>query len=861
MKTKEKILNHIQGKNIKFDALDDFATVAIASELNLSRTLVSEYLNELVKDKEVIRIKSRPVFFIPKNKLESIYQMSIDEEEFLSVDQLKKFIETHGRVLKDFDKAIGIEGSLNTAISLMKSALSYPSILPIMLTGNKGTGKKYLVSLMKEYLVNNNIWTAKSKYYSYDLSTTSLKMCMDDVLKIDKTNYINLVYISSVSSISMHEQNELAELLSKTTNTRIVLSSEENPVYLSPQLLFRLPVIANIPSLNSRSTDERKQFIAYFLKKEEEKLHKKIYLSCALLNYLIDIDFTYNINELSKTIITICANAYSEKSDCVKINLRHLPLNTIKNIPSVSKDDYVTVDQIMESSFCNKILETMNNLVELNKNDKKGFFADYKKDMRGLYEALEEKEPYTDDKIGIYEKLIAGILNNLEKSKNVHLPLNSIRVISRMVILEENSRSSLMRWQRSKQDGLKDLFNNLKSELENEYILEEKISDLINVSLNKEVSLVTRIFILLNINYYNSILQNQKMLGIILCHGISTASSIADAVNTLLERQIFEAIDMPLNTTADEIAQRVNNFVKENSYLNDLVLLVDMGSLERMDTLIENRINIGILNNISTASALNVGNMIVQNKDMEEILKNTSENSSSHYRLIHSRKYEKAIIIASDTGVSVSEKLVSLFKKSLPKKIDLVMSAYDYKRLRTNKSKDGIFEKYDVQLMISSKGLGIAGISIITLEEVMSFEKIDTLRNVLSSYLNDKELDMFETSLLKNFTLESIVNNLTILNPTKLLDDVSFAVDELQRNLNSSFQSHTIIGISMHICFLIERLIIRSELKINDDEEFVNNNADFVKVVNDSFERIYKTYNVQMPVSEMVYLFEYIEND
>lgn len=65
----------------------------------------------------------------------------------------------------------------------------------------------------------------------------------------------------------------------------------------------------------------------------------------------------------------------------------------------------------------------------------------------------------------------------------------------------------------------------------------------------------------------------------------------------------------------------------------------------------------------------------------------------------------------------------------------------------------------------------------------------------------------------------------------------------------------------MHICFLIERLIIRSELKINDDEEFVNKNANFVKAVNKSFERIYKTYNVQIPVSEMVYLFEYIEND
>lgn len=96
MKTKEKILNHILEKNVQLDVLDDFTTVSISNELNLSRTLVSEHLNEMVKEKEVIRIKSRPVFFIPKNKLESIYQISITEEEFLSVDQLKKYIEMYG---------------------------------------------------------------------------------------------------------------------------------------------------------------------------------------------------------------------------------------------------------------------------------------------------------------------------------------------------------------------------------------------------------------------------------------------------------------------------------------------------------------------------------------------------------------------------------------------------------------------------------------------------------------------------------------------------------------------------------------------------------------------------------------------
>ena len=80
--------------------------------------------------------------------------------------------------------------------------------------------------------------------------------------------------------------------------------------------------------------------------------------------------------------------------------------------------------------------------------------------------------------------------------------------------------------------------------------------------------------------------------------------------NTLLGTHIFEAIDMPLETRTEEVAERLNLFIRDNSYLHGLVLLVDMGSLEQLDQLVDNRMDIGILNNITTSLAINVGNMI-----------------------------------------------------------------------------------------------------------------------------------------------------------------------------------------------------------------------------------------------------------
>lgn len=110
--------------------------------------------------------------------------------------------------------------------------------------------------------------------------------------------------------------------------------------------------------------------------------------------------------------------------------------------------------------------------------------------------------------------------------------------------------------------------------------------------------------------------------------------------------------------------------------------------------------------------------------------------------------------------------------------------------------------------------------------------------------------------------MQSVMENITILNADKLLDYVSDSVSALQHTMGRKFQSKTIVGIYIHICFLVERLVTKTALeKYTDLSSFEKQHEDFIADVNRSFEVMLQHYHVKLPLSEIAYLFEYIEND
>ena len=84
--SKQQIYNYLQkmSQHFQLDRFSNFTTITISKELSISRSLTSQYLNELVKDDLVVKISSRPVYYLSKNALEQIYHVVLKQNEYIS---------------------------------------------------------------------------------------------------------------------------------------------------------------------------------------------------------------------------------------------------------------------------------------------------------------------------------------------------------------------------------------------------------------------------------------------------------------------------------------------------------------------------------------------------------------------------------------------------------------------------------------------------------------------------------------------------------------------------------------------------------------------------------------------------------
>ncbi|MBA1392687.1 AAA family ATPase, partial [Lactobacillus sp. XV13L] len=119
---KDRVLKQIEELN----GDESIETLKIARELNLSRSVVSHYLNQLVKENKVQKIQDRPV------KWRKITASSEKHAAFA-----------------DF---IGGQGSLKKIVEQVSAAAIYPPAgLNVLLTGKSGTGKSFLAKKIFAY--------------------------------------------------------------------------------------------------------------------------------------------------------------------------------------------------------------------------------------------------------------------------------------------------------------------------------------------------------------------------------------------------------------------------------------------------------------------------------------------------------------------------------------------------------------------------------------------------------------------------------------------------------------------------------------------------------------------------------------
>lgn len=118
----------------------------IAEQLKMERSNVSFELNNLVRSKKVIKIKTFPVRYLPVEIAERLCNKKWDTE-MMEVKGLEPFSgnpeQNHQHISTNpLELMIGAKGSLKKAISQAKAAVFYPpNGLHMLLLGPTGSGK------------------------------------------------------------------------------------------------------------------------------------------------------------------------------------------------------------------------------------------------------------------------------------------------------------------------------------------------------------------------------------------------------------------------------------------------------------------------------------------------------------------------------------------------------------------------------------------------------------------------------------------------------------------------------------------------------------------------------------------------
>lgn len=884
-RTQEEVLNYIKRQTKQFKQADSelFTAHYLAGEMNISRNSASQYLNEFTKAGYFLKINSRPVYFFHKETLEELYQIPISKDEFKGISELVLYLERSAHKKRNFEKAIGCDAGLSYEISQCRMAMEYPPEgLPMLLVGQNGTGKSLLAQLSYEYAADNRILEPdKCKFQVFrsllyggnqEEAKKQLFGWNGQPGLLDEENQ-EMLYIKDVHLLSREIQEQIALRLE---SKRIIFSGSPNIAEnISRVLLEKIPIIVRLPLLDNRSIAEKERLIISCFKQESNRIKRRIFISQKVLEILLNFHYENNIRQLKASIKTSCINAFQqgdENSGNLSVNAMHLPediLGAIRVTASFRETDQkmLDIDALNLNVNSDRELMLYESLIK--------HYDSYEKEQTSFSDMLDQgvkeanayfdylifEKNFSNEKIRAIERVLNQIFQTINEQYEISITANFAMVLAKIIYNRMRTGARKNQVESNLLERSEGLYQLLAKKCPQEMTVAVEITGLVQKNLEWEIRRFEMLMLIMKLHQYKEKIHGLDINAVIICHGYSTAGSIADVVNQTLGKRVFDSMDMPMDMNVSVIADKVKRYV-ESCQAKNIILLVDLGSLETLDSAVRQQFvgSLGIMNNVSTRLALDVGGKILQRMAVPEILEKASMENQVSYRLIEAQKKEDAILFVSELNSDVAEKVSRLFMNSLPRKIEISLVCYEYSALQNYKTSIG--SQYHILFVAGTIDPFFQNVPFVYLEDIISFKKIDTVNEYLEGYLDEAEREQFQRNLLKNFSLQNVIEYLTILNADKVLEFADDTLEQLQIALGQRFSAKTVIGLNIHICCMVERLVKKAPISSHiNEKEFVNRNSAFIDSVTKCFRNITSHYGVELPTSEIAYIYDYIYHD
>lgn len=869
---KGKVFNAICESSKKFalDNLSDMNKIGlsamdISANLKIDRTNVSRELNNLVREKVVIKILGKPVLYLSKKVIETILNTTVNKCIFLNkrefVNFLKKYTmdadtslngyksegstaaaeDKHSSkkdlVSKIFNSIVGANYSLKNQIKQAVAAIMYPpSGLHTLLVGPTGVGKTTFAEIMYRYAVEADILKPKSPYVIFNCADYAgnpqlLLSCLFGHIKgaftgadRDKGGIIDsadggILFLDEVHRLPPEGQEMLFSLMDRGKFRRlgesssihearvliIAATTEEIDKAILNTFLRRIPCLIEIPGLKERSLNERMELICSFFEDESKKIGVPVTVSTEVLKLFLLYDCPGNIGQLKNDIQITCANAFVE----YVTESRNKIYIKLSQMTDRIKEGIFTLDKKREEIIQNFDMDAVKDLTF----DGKNFKADNNFRKMIIHDCYRTA--------GDFYK---SILSNSRKYFQQGKPIVEIKKIINSQVdtyFNKHSHSNAVMEDRS-------IFK----------LVPKKIVDVVKAILQDAAKN-------LNMRIDQKIIYSLSLHIETLIERIKTGSyiykndNLVDSAKFLDEYKISENIRYKLERELD-----INIPEEEAAFIAMLLYALKTNNTKS---------NIGVVvlaHGDSTASSMaKVANELLQIDTVKAIdmpLKETVNETLNKAVNLVKQLGKSEVLLLVDMGS------LATFSERITKETGIV--ARTVKMVTTpmviEAARKAMVPNMDLESLVGE----VNSISSFIGQGIKINEESGNLKDKENDYVRQSEYDYFDYN--KDKMMDLLDGVLTFLNPRKtylLLDKVyKMILEDLKIKKDSGLK----IKFMFHCMSMIERVICNETLQYNNLMNLVKDKRNILENVKSNFKFVENAFGILIPESEFAYIVE-----
>lgn len=883
---------------------DGCTTSELAEELNISRANISNELNKLYELKRVLKSNGRPVRYYP---------VSLKEGEEALVDKVVKSVDMSNNNVNEndlyncLDVFLKENLSLKTQVNQARAAVLYPpNGMNMLILGDTGVGKSMFAELTYKYAVEVKKFKKNAPFIVFNCAdyVNNPQLLLSQLFGAKKGAYTGadidregliekadkgVLFLDEIHRLPSEGQEMLFVFLDKgkyrrlgeteserKANVLIICATTEEPSSaLLNTFIRRIPMIIKIPNLKERYSTERLNLINCFLKNESNILGKEIKLSRNALKAFLQYPCENNIGQLKADIQQVCAKAYAEyltnRRGSIKINTTDLPeyirdylyidLENEKLLTDLGiKDRYVTISkdnsmiESCEKSIDNNIYEFIEDRVENLKSESfmdkgideilyKELYSYFNKYIHGINEYHKNTlNSLLDENItNLLGDIDDIILKKLNKRLSKNMSIGLLLYLNTAIYKVKNNKRKI-------NDKL--LYTRKKYRMEFEAALEiiKIIEEKLDLTLSIDEAGYITLFL---VKEENREVQFSSQVGIIvMCHGDSTATSMAKVANDLLEENYAIGINLPLGKSRIEIMDILRATIKNKKTSNQYIFLVDMGSLLSINEILSEELDIQIkqINNVSTIHVIEATRKALLGEKLEEIYVSLSNENEVNVVEEISDKKKYSIVVACSTG----EGSAVIISNYLQKHLRYNKNIFDVIPLSINNKENFYIDIREIQkekeiiCIVSTLKIQM-DVPQYTLEEVLSLKVIDRIQEIVDIKHTYEELSKTLKEHIKNVDGEI------------LYEDIVQVLFNFQSRTKIVLTSELFIPIAMHIACMVDRLLSKiTVVEYKGSDEYKDTNSDMYKLVKEILKPLSHKYNVEITNDEYWFITEFL---